>query len=85
MNRLNQLIRIATPLALTFMLGVAWITAGPNLLRAQARKLDCIDNRELLGPCVELAYRYEGDCEGFGCLSRDEMCCLDEIFVIVRR
>lgn len=82
MTRLNQLIRIATPLALAFMLGVAWIAAGPNSLGAQEY---CMGNRDLLGPCVELAHRYAGDCEGSVCYSRDEMCCLEEIFVSGRQ
>ncbi len=83
-NRLDPLIRIATPLALTVLLGVAWITAGPDSLRAQAQE-HCMGPREVFGPCVDLAHRYNGVCEGSKCYPGHEMCCLEEIFVIVRR
>ncbi|WP_423928720.1 hypothetical protein [Candidatus Palauibacter sp.] len=84
MNRFEPLVRMATPLALAFILGVAWTTVGPSALGGQGQE-ECIDNRDLLGPCVNMAHSYEGSCEGSVCYSRDEGCCLEEIIVIIRR
>ena len=81
MNRFERVIRIATPLALTFALGVAYTTVGPNALRGQAQE-DCIEDEEL-GPCVDLQHVFMGDCEGSACYSGLELCCLPEFIIVI--
>lgn len=83
MNRFEPLLRLVTPLALAFIMGVAWTTVGPSALWGQAQE-ECMYSR-LVGPCLEIPYVYMGDCEGLVCYSRREMCCLREIVVIIRR
>ena len=85
MDRFAQLIRIATALAVVFILAVASTTVGPLALTGQEGGGDpCVEEWEdELGPCVDMEHRdpWAGTCGGSACWSALEMCCLPELII----
>ena len=86
MDKFALFTRIATALAVAFILAVASTTVGPAELDGQEGGYDpCVESlEEELGPCVELAHDYEGECEGSSCWTAEEWCCLPEVVFVIQ-
>lgn len=77
MKLFTQSVRIATVLALGTILVMTYRAIDSSSLEAQQGE-GCIES---LGPCVDLRYHYDHECEGSICYTAHEMCCLEDIVV----
>ena len=85
MCRFAQVIRIATALAVVFVLAVALTSAGPAVLSGQEGGDSCPEeSEEELGPCTHLQHVFLGDCEGSTCWTAQELCCLPELVLTIQ-
>ena len=74
MDRITQIIRLATTLVLACIVAVAYTTVKATPVVGQTET--CIEGIET---CVSLAHEYKGSCEGDVCYTEWEHCCLEGI------
>lgn len=87
MNTPARLVRLATGVAVAFIAVLASTGYRPPPLTGQEGGDSCREaSEEALGsPCVNLRYSFEGQCEGSGCWTAIEPCCLPDLVVIVKK